>query len=529
MKEKAVKIYNLFCNNTQAIVYVILVLTLGIYTISAGRRFFITLLFMGIFTGLMLTAKFYSKNKLYRYLFAFIAFILYILVVQINSLPYVFNIVVNKWTLLLFCYVMLLEDYISPIIVGIYPAIRILMLIPEAREGKYPLGQITGTANGQICLTIMSVLAYNLFAKLLIERNKFRKMSITDSLTGVATFAHTIEVANKMLQNGNISVLITDMDRFKQVNDTYGHIAGNRVLVEIAELIKQETEGLERVIGRLGGDEFVIAVRNDGSKRVLELGENILGAVKKRMFTIDPEIDPMKLSLSIGQANSSLVHNNVEKLLRKADVNMYYNKYKNHRLNIFINKEKLKLPKEGYELLNVLAEKDMYTYVHSSYTAQYASALAKELKLPEEKAGQLYVAGWLHDIGKILVSSDIVRKVGKLSDDEYDLMKNHVCFGVNILKSLGLSETVVNCIKYHHERCNGSGYPNRLSGNQVPIEARILQVADSFSAMIIKRVYRKTLMPEDALEEIIKNSGTQFDPEIVSAFGNMLKRKVEIA
>lgn len=529
MEEKSGRIYKFFYHHAVETIYVILVFSLGIYTFFASHHYLFTSVLLGIFMGSMMMAKFYTRTKLYRYLLAGLAFLSYVNAVEINQITYLYQIAFSKWSILLFCYILLIEDYIIPIAVGIYPSIRMLMLLPEALEGKYPVAQVLGPANGQFCLTIMSVAIYRLFSKLIIERDKFRKMSITDSLTGVATFAHTIETAKKMLQNGNISVLLTDMDHFKQINDTYGHVAGNKVLVEIAEFIKQETEGLEAVIGRLGGDEFVIVVRNDGSKRVLELGESILKSVRNKTFVIDPEMDAIVLSLSVGQANSSPMDNNIEKLLHRADVNMYYNKYKNNRLNFFLNMEKPVISREGLELLSVLAEKDMYTYVHSGYTAQYASALAKELHLSEEKVGQLYSAGWLHDIGKILISSEIVRKADKLSVEEYNQMKKHICYGLNILQSLNLPEDTVKCIQYHHEYWNGSGYPMGLNGNQVPIEARILQVADSYSAMIIKRVYRKTLTQEEAMNEILRNSGVQFDPEIVKVFYNMIRTKAEIA
>jgi hypothetical protein len=166
--------------------------------------------------GSMMMAKFYTRTKLYRYLLAGLAFLSYVNAVEINGITYLYQIAFSKWSILLFCYILLIEDYIIPIAVGIYPSIRMLMLLPEALEGKYPVAQVLGPANGQFCLTIMSVAIYRLFSKLIIERDKFRKMSITDSLTGVATFAHTIETAKKMLQNGNISVLLTDMDHFSR-------------------------------------------------------------------------------------------------------------------------------------------------------------------------------------------------------------------------------------------------------------------------------------------------------------------------
>jgi len=126
-----------------------------------------------------------------------------------------------------------------------------------------------------------------------------------------------------------------------------------------------------------------------------------------------------------------------------------------------------------------------------------------------------YAAGWLHDIGKILISSDIIRKSTTLTPEEYELIKGHVNYGLNIINNLSLPVEIINCIAYHHENWDGTGYPHGLAGESIPFEARILQLADSYSAMIIRRVYRKTLSPEDALNEIISGCGKQFDPNLV--------------
>jgi len=130
-------------------------------------------------------------------LLAVLSYVLFIFVVDSHSLPYPYYTVVNKWSVLTICYVLLLENILFPLIAGLYPALRIFMLMPEAKAGLYPIGKVIGTANGQICFTITLVLIYQLFGKVIIERNKYKKMSITDSLTGVATFAHTIETAKK--------------------------------------------------------------------------------------------------------------------------------------------------------------------------------------------------------------------------------------------------------------------------------------------------------------------------------------------
>ncbi len=531
-KGKKIKIIDFFNKHILNALFTFLVVILSIYMTYETGHIFPTILYMSGFATMMLVAKFFVKHKPVQYILAIMSYLVFIFVVDLYSLPYTYNTVINRWSVLTACYVLLLDSIFFPLIAGLYPALRIFMLLPQSKEGFYPTDKIIGTANGQICFTFTIVLIYQLFAKVIIERNKYKKMSITDSLTGVATFAHTIETAKKMIQSSDISILITDMDRFKQINDTFGHVAGNRVLIKVSEFLKSETEGLERIIGRLGGDEFIIVVKNDGrNERVKNLGKELSKAIREKEFVIEDGLDPINLSFSIGQANSSPSDKDtdIEKLLYKADIDMYYNKCKNHRLDIFTNRQKPLLPKEGFELLNVLAEKDMYTYVHSMYTAQYAAALAKEVGLPDSQVDHIYAAGWLHDIGKILISSDIIRKNTTLTPEEYDLIKGHVNYGLNIINDLSLPIEIVNCIAYHHENWDGTGYPHGLSGESIPLEARILQLADSYSAMIVRRVYRKTLSPEDALNEINSGCGKQFDPNLVKIFVQLIQNKFKAA
>lgn len=512
--------------------FVFLVIVLSVYMAFETGHFFSAILYMATFAAVMLLAKFFIKHKMLKLIFAILSYAIFIFVIDLYSLPYPYDIVINRWSVLTFCYILLLDSIPFPLFAGLYPALRIFLLLPDAKEGLYPVGKIIGTTNGQICFTVALVLIYQLFGKLIIERNKYKKMSTTDSLTGVATFAHTIDIAKKMIQSSNISILITDMDRFKQVNDTFGHVAGNKVLLMVSEFLKSETEGLDRIIGRLGGDEFIIVVKNDEkSERVKHLGKNLLKAIREKQFIIDEELDPINLSFSVGQANSSSSDKDtdIEKLLYKSDIDMYYNKFNNHRLDIFVNKQKPSVPKEALELLNVLAEKDMYTYVHSAYTAQYAAAFAKELGLPKDQIDRIYAAGWLHDIGKILISSDIIRKNTTLTAEEYCIIKGHVTYGLNIINKLPLPTEIINCIAYHHENWDGSGYPHGLSAESIPLEARILQVADSYSAMIVRRVYRKTLSPDDALNEINLGCGKQFDPALVEVFVKLIRNKFRAA
>lgn len=175
-------------------------------------------------------------------------------------------------------------------------------------------------------------------------------------------------------------------------------------------------------------------------------------------------------------------------------------------------------PKQCQLYLHNLAEKDIYTYIHSRFTGQVAAALGAALELPRKTIENLYAAGWLHDLGKILIPGSILQKPFALTEDEYAIMKQHVDDGIRILSGLDLPVTVINAIKYHHERWDGEGYPHHLAGKDTPIEGRILQIADAFSAMTTKRVYRDSLSPEEAMDEVRKNRGTQFDPGLADCF-----------
>jgi len=171
-------------------------------------------------------------------------------------------------------------------------------------------------------------------------------------------------------------------------------------------------------------------------------------------------------------------------------------------------------------LASALDAKDKYTRGHSERVAKYAVQIARELKLPEDQVETIEHVALLHDIGKIGVSAELLNRKGQLSASEFDLIKLHPVIGANILKEIHDLGSATEYVRYHHEKYDGSGYPDGLKGDNIPLGARIITLADSFDAMTSDRSYRKKMNWEEALEEVKRSAGTHFDPQIVKAFLN---------
>jgi putative nucleotidyltransferase with HDIG domain len=175
-------------------------------------------------------------------------------------------------------------------------------------------------------------------------------------------------------------------------------------------------------------------------------------------------------------------------------------------------------------LINAIEAKDPYTSGHAARVGKYAVAIAEEMNLKPSQVDTIRNAALLHDIGKIGVNDNVLNKKGKLTDDEFDIIKSHPYVGYDIIKDIGFLNHIKDIVKHHHERWDGMGYPDGLFGKELPLETTILTVADSFDAMVTDRPYRKALAVETALKEIIDNSGTQFNPDIVGISVKVLKK-----
>ncbi len=176
-------------------------------------------------------------------------------------------------------------------------------------------------------------------------------------------------------------------------------------------------------------------------------------------------------------------------------------------------------------LMNAMEARDKYTEGHSRRVAELTETIAKELRLNQFKIDKLIMAAMLHDVGKIGIDDNILNKPGKLTFEEYEMIKQHPVIGYNILKNIKELGMVLNCVKYHHERYDGKGYPEGKDYNEIPIEIFIIQLADSVDAMATDRPYRGALTEEEIIGELLKNKGTQFHPKVVEAYLKVLKKK----
>ncbi|AKI98260.1 metal-dependent phosphohydrolase [Kosmotoga pacifica] len=167
-----------------------------------------------------------------------------------------------------------------------------------------------------------------------------------------------------------------------------------------------------------------------------------------------------------------------------------------------------------------------YTKGHSERVAKLSSILAKQLGLQRDEVTEIYWAALLHDMGKILVPADILNKTGKLTREEFEIVKMHPIWGADVLGNIRELKNIALYVRHHHERFDGKGYPDGLAEKDIPLASRIIAVVDSYDSMIYDRPYRKALKKEDALEEIKRCSGTQFDPEVAKAFLKLIKQDI---
>ena len=346
-----------------------------------------------------------------------------------------------------------------------------------------------------------------------------------DSLTGmlnhgaiVALLAEEVEAARG--SGGRIGVALVDIDNFRLFNDIHGHDAADEVLLKVAELVALEAD--ERHVARYGPDEFLL-VRSGADVAAMEASMARLRAGLEEVSVQFGDSERLPVSVSAGICAYPEDAASVTELLSVAAVAVGEAKASGgDTVRVAQVGEEERVVSGSFDVLQGLViavdNKDRYTKRHSEDVARYAVFLAERLGFDEELRRTIHLAGLLHDIGKIGIPDVVLRKPSKLTADEYAMFQQHVVLGDAIVRDVPHVSLVRAGIRHHHERWDGKGYVDGLEGDSIPVIARILSVADAFSAMTTTRPYRKALSIEEALKRLGDAAGTQLQEDFVAAF-----------
>ena len=460
---------------------------------------------------------------------------------------------------------------------GVLPESRGVLCLPIS-YGETLLGVLNVESRNENAFHPQDVLILNTLADLLATAlhnsfvfQKLQQQSITDGLTGIKTRrffweALTSEWKRASRSGRPFSVVLIDLDKFKEVNDTLGHLEGDLVLARVGRLLEQKCRQ-SNVVARYGGDEFIILMPETGIEQAQVLAERL-----RLWLATDPMLEEHHITGSFGVASFPVHGFAVEDLIRVADAGMYVAKKTggNHvataepfadregstvqqqlvsgYIEGFLQRERngpehleelvdtlhklcggeneagTHALKEAIEALSRAAElRELNASGHGEQCAHYAGLIAQGLNLPPQEVEGVKFAARVHDMGKLFVSERILNKAGSLTEEEFSILKGHPQWGAEVLRAFPDGRPVEQAVAAHHEAFDGSGYPFGLRGETIPLWGRIVAVADAYVNMTSDRSFAPARTHEQALVELEKLSGTRFDGMIVRLFARQLK------
>lgn len=398
---------------------------------------------------------------------------------------------------------------------NIKSAAAVSIVIDGELFGWYAFGNINEKG---ICQNI-KIKYINLFTGLMtraISKNlntrKIEKLTYYDALTGLYNRRFFEEEVKRLDTDRNlpISILVADLNGLKIINDSYGHDKGDDILKRSAQILKSALRK-DEILARQGGDEFAAILTNTSSKDI----KKIIKRIKKKCSETKNK-DMIPISIALGTATKEKSKEDINDIVKKADDKMYKNKLSESRSS------KSNIVKG---LINVLNAKSSETKEHAVRMTSLAVEFAETLGLSNFEQNRLSILATLHDIGKINISEKILKKKTSLTEKEWEIIKKHSEYGYKITLASEEFASVAEDILAHHERWDGTGYPDQLKGEEIPYLARIITIIDAYDVMTNDRPYSKAISQEEALEEIKNCSGSQFEPELAKSFIKMIKNK----
>lgn len=329
-------------------------------------------------------------------------------------------------------------------------------------------------------------------------------LSYHDQLTGLYNRRFIEEALHRMdvSQNLPFCIIMADVNGLKLVNDSFGYSVGDDMLKAAADILKEHCHQ-DEIVARIGGDEFVILAPGMTNSAA----EKLVKTIRHRcQYT---EIETIQLSISFGWDSKETEETDIHEVFKNAENYM-------HKKKIFETPSLRS--KTIHAIMKTLHEKNPREEKHSQRVSHLCVQTAQVMNFSEHRLNEIRTVGLLHDIGKISIDESILNKPGKLTDEEYLEIKRHPEIGFNILSTVSDMKEMAEYVLAHHERWDGNGYPRGLKGEAIPLQARIITIADAYDAMIGERSYRQALSPDEAAMELLAHAGTQFDPELTELF-----------
>lgn len=346
---------------------------------------------------------------------------------------------------------------------------------------------------------------------------RIQYLSCHDPLTGVYNRAY-LQEKQKLLDNAAnlpLSIIIGDVNGMKLINDAFGPAEGDRLLIVIADILTK-CSGQNEIVARIGGDEFAVLLPNTDAQTANAITEKIRAACDSERL----EKNVIRTNIALGYATKSKPAESFDDTTVLAGDFMYRRK--------LLESQSLRSSILS-SIKTAMFEKSIETEAHAERLAELSKKLGRAIGLPEKKLDELELVATLHDIGKISIDQDILAKTEPLSDEDWNEIKKHPEVGYRIVNSCPELRHIADYVLCHHERWDGLGYPQGLSGGDIPLLSRIVSIIDAFDAMSQDRAYRKAMPLEESAKEIMKNAGTQFDPVIARAFVDVILADSETA